>query len=778
MNNMKCLNRLLGVWGFIGVTLLSLLHAHSTEVYERKWSESELRDAMEQQQQWLNNDLGKSRYAPAPWTPMRIEGEAIHSWGKVYRYDRSLFPVSMTTQGKELLGGRTVIKIRANGTWLVFDQAEVKIHQQYDGEVEVQTVAEQEGVRVQTDVVYEFDGMGKVSLRISGDRSKEVSAIYLEVPLVGEQSLLYHYAGSRFNIEVNGEKIRGAALPPLSDSGWVNDLGTKLDAFREILWFGDQDVGWSWFADGMQGWPVKDEQDIQQIGPLQDGNRLITIKLGDKPVRLEQPLEMIFGIQATPMKPRGQDFRSRVGWEKRSNPVFDWQWRWGDGYYYPFQESYPEKAREDVNQRRAAGMEVLPCSSLEYFGAYRFSKGKFGLVQDPGLKHREVLLWGEHWDQKRQFAGSASEAEQIKQHSATLRRNGKIPGNTLEQVRALPRHTAPGEDWYGELWKPTSYPERFCYNSSFQDFYLWKLHQLVEQTGLGAIYLDQQLYECADPAHGCGYTNAQGKWMGQGGVFAMREMMKRMYFIFYELNDNVPPQIMWHCSQQMVIPAMSFIDIFWDGEKYVTPGLERSIVGHEFYSEVLDEAVMQVQHTGRQFGFIADFLPQLTRAELRSLPITSPTVASVRDMMGLLMIHDSHIDGYGSLTYHPDLVAHIVNKRRSYPLDEMEVVYYWQKQSGIEVNDERVKYILHHREGEALLILFNWGDNPVSATVEVDLQQLGYPAAMIDAVHAKDAFTKMKEQSVGSTLTLDLLPRDFRMLELRWAKHGLTTERN
>lgn len=735
-------------------------------VYERKWSRAELEASVEDKNEWLGSDLGRSRYAPAPWTPMEVEGQEIRSWGKVYRYEDSLLPVSMTSLDQELIAGRPVIRIRRGHEWIVLDQAEVTIHQEYDGEVGVKAVASKGGLVMELSTVYEFDGMGKVVLTLSGESAGELHEVLLDIPLQEEQSVLFHYAGSRTGIEVNGEKVRGAALPPMSDSGEVDNRGIYLDAFREILWFGNRDVGFSWFADGMHGWPVKDEKDIQVLGPLNDGVRVLTLKLADQPFQLDKPLEIVFGVQATPMKPRSSDFRARVGWSRNSQQVFDWMWRWGDGYYYPFHETHPEKAREHVESARAQGREVMPCSSLEYFGAYRFSRNQLGLVKDPGLRHREVLLWGSHWDQLRQFPGSVRDAVKQYEQAASLREQGLLPGNSVDDVLALDRHTAPGEDWDGVLSRPTSYPERFCYNSSFQDFYLWKLHQLVEDTGLAALYLDQQLYQCADPEHGCGYVKGNGDWGGQGNVFAMREMMKRMYFIFYELNDHTPPQIMWHCSQQMVIPAMSFIDIFWDGEKYVTPGLARSIVGHEFYSEVLDEAVMQVQHTGKQFGFIADFLPQLTRAELRNLPITSPTSASARDMMGLLMIHDSHIDGYRALTYHSNLISNILNKRSSFPLGEMDVVYYWEKDRGIRVNQEAVKPILHHKDGQALLILFNWGDETLETHVELDWAALGYTSPK--QVTIKDAFSDQTQRRSETGFVVDLLPRDFRMLDVQW----------
>ncbi|HWL53056.1 MAG TPA: glycoside hydrolase domain-containing protein [Chthoniobacteraceae bacterium] len=734
-------------------------------VYHRKWTKQELQTTLDESEKWVGKNPVRMDYAPPPWTPMSVEGETIRCWGKEYRYDGSILPVQMTTQGVALLKGKPRFLLQADGRKLEFSEAEVAIEKLHDGAVSVKTVSRQDGFTLELDTVYEFDGMGKVTLRLTSDRAARLEALHLEFPLEPSRSALFHHAGARSGVVVKGIPSPGAAFPPLTDSGRVPGEGMFLDVFREVIWLGDQDVGFSWFADGMEGWRIKDEHDIQVVSPARGGKRLFRIKLADRPGPLDEPMELVFGIQATPMRPRPADFRSRVGWSpQQENRRFDFRWRWGDGYYYPFQDTYPQEARKDVEEQRARGMELMPCSSVEYIGAYRFSRGKFGLVDHPGLKHREVLFWGDHWNQVRRYSGDAQEAARQRDLARALRKKRELQGHTMEEVLAIPRHTAEGDNWDGVEWRPTSYPERYCYHSTFQDYYVWKLAELVRHTGLRALYLDQQLYQCSNPEHGCGYLDRNGEWAAQGNVFAMREMMKRIYFVFHRIN-GVAPEIMFHCSAQMVIPAMSFMDIYWDGEKYVLPGRERSLIGREFYSEFLTEEIMQVQHTGKQFGFTPDFLPQITRSELNRLKVTSPTLATARDMMGLLLVHDSHVDAYQALTYHGALVSRILNRRAAYPLEKMETIYYWEKGRGIKVEQEAVKPIFHYDRDQGLLILFNWSDETLLARVKLDPGKLGVE---IGEGGVRDALTGEKLDTGLNDLAIDLLPRDFRMIELDW----------
>src|SRR5690554_5455564 len=83
----------------VGALLPMLPLAANSTVYERKWSQQELEAALEDSAIWLNSDIGREPIAPAPWTPMTVDGQSIGAWGKVYRYANSVLPVSMTSLG-------------------------------------------------------------------------------------------------------------------------------------------------------------------------------------------------------------------------------------------------------------------------------------------------------------------------------------------------------------------------------------------------------------------------------------------------------------------------------------------------------------------------------------------------------------------------------------------------------------------------------------------------------------------------------------------------------
>ena len=49
--------------------------------------------------------FGASAAVPRPWTPVKVDGETVSVWGRDYAFASNALPVSVKTQGRELLAG-------------------------------------------------------------------------------------------------------------------------------------------------------------------------------------------------------------------------------------------------------------------------------------------------------------------------------------------------------------------------------------------------------------------------------------------------------------------------------------------------------------------------------------------------------------------------------------------------------------------------------------------------------------------------------------------------
>lgn len=735
------------------------------EVASQRWTRSDFEQTLADSRQWFESDIGRVDYAPPPWTPMQVEAQSIVCWGRTYTYDNSILPVQVTSQGVALYAGPPTIELVSNGETYVFKEADIHIEKVHDGLVAVRALAKAGPYRLELNTAYEFDGMAKVKLRLWSETGAGVDRAHLLFPLRAEQALLYNLTGARYGLEL--QYGGGPAGPPLCRSGAVPEEGMTLDTFREVIWIGDRDVGFSWFAESLQGWRIQDERAIQEVRPVANGKQVFALKLADRPSSLSTPLEVVFGLMATPMRPRADDFRSLY-------QKYHFQWKWWEGYNTIELDTFPEEARQWIAELRAQGREFMPYRSLEYMGNCRYYKVPFGVVKNPAMYLREIMLWGDMWgipyqgipamaargrSQRSVYVKSdysPQEALAIKEEVLKERASGMLRGRSVDEVMAM-RHTPDSDTYFGRLFKPQEESGRrgevilyrFYPDSPFKDYHIWKLDQAVKQAGLRAIYFDQQLRASLDPHNANGYIDYRGEWAPETPLFAMREAMKRIYVLFWEHNQE-PPLIKWHCSLQKVVPALSFVDIVWEGEKY-------HLGPEDFYSNLLSESEMQVMHLGRQFGYTPFFLTMFHRTP------RTPLLASIRDETGLLLIHDA-IGAIGPV-HHRNYINYIFDKWSSYPHEQMETAYYWEEDNPIAVHPTAIKPVLHYDKDMALLILFNWSSETQRAHVHWEMLARD-PARQIN--QAEDVVSGCRLEVDGDHLYVDLLPRDFRMIEVRW----------
>lgn len=618
------------------------------EIEKDRWTAEELGETVKLLTASVEAAAGVSDSVMAPWLPVELHGQSVQLWGREYRYDDSLFPVSIISQGDELLAAPIHLLLQAGGQKYILSDAEVEVTSVNESLATVNTLSTGQPFRVSVAADYTFDGMAKMTLTFEADsNAPPIEALSLVIPLREDIGRLFHYTSA----------ARG--LPPATDSGRVPEAGFSLDDFRELIWLGDNERGLGWFAESMRNWQLAHEQGIQRVSRNADESVDISITLINRPGRFDPDKTIVFAIQATPMKPRPVDFRSRS-----DRSTINWRWRyWGDGDFYPFHRN-PVPAQRQIETSKARGADVMPTSSLSSYGRYRFYQNQFGKLDDPGLMHPEIALWEPQW-----------------------RQSNLPPEHPIIPPEV---HAAEG-DWVGKNNQPRGFSS-LCPNSPFQDIYLWRLKQTVNQTGLGAINLLQSNFQCANPLHGCGYINHDGEWTPTMPLFAMRDMIMRMRRIFYDAHGD--SRIRWHAGNRIPIPIIAFVDTYMDGENYTQGELKV----YEFYSDILDVHRMQSQHTGIQFGFAPDFLPKFEQRY-------APTPASIADLCGLLFVHDNNT--FSASTAHNAYSRYLQNLRLGFNPDSMDVAYYWQEDGPVSAHPEEVRHILHYDDEQMLLIIHN-----------------------------------------------------------------------
>ena len=257
---------------------------------------------------------------------------------------------------------------------------------------------------------------------------------------------------------------------------------------------------------------------------------------------------------------------------------------------------------------------------------------------------------------------------------------------------------------------------------------------LVEEMGFDGCYTDGNghAYPCNNTHHGCGYHDEDGNLRPTWPILGTREYLKRMYKIIRA--NNPDGYLVNHVSYNIIIPVMSFTDLYYTGE-------------HEHYEDLVKN---RVRWTGKQWGI---------------WPILLGGDAHIYEPMhwtyGLL--HGVGIWPQGPIGRN-DTQRKTVNLWQTYDrfgYREAQFIRYFEaEERGLaRANDDQVKVSLYLREGErALLVVANLRHEVTECTVSVDPAQLGFGAGGLSATNALSDRPLPVE---GGTIKVRLRPTSF-----------------
>jgi hypothetical protein len=420
------------------------------------------------------------------------------------------------------------------------------------------------GLEVKTASALEYDGLLWTELTLTPAQAIEVAELALEVPVLAARGLYLHHVG----------RLWGQ-----NDTGLVPAEGYESKAFMPLLWLGDDDRGLAWFAESAEGWSNAPGQPVVRV---QHGEGAVTLRVNliNQPTRLEKPLRLAFGLQATPVKPRPPDARRwRLGnlgtAENLKDPSMGTlQVIWPNGnllaYGYPWPRA-EEPFRALVADLHAKGIRVLPYVNLNFLA----------------LDTPEWPAYSPEWrDPGRSFV------------------DGDVGQMGHGTIGACP------------------------HSAAWRDLVAWNLARFVDEFQVDGIYVDcWNPWPCTIEEHGCGWRDAGGTLQGQYRLRDCREIMRRVRSLFEARRPE--PHIIIHMSTTVAIPMLSFADSMLDGEQY-----QGELDPKDDYLAVVPLDKWRAQNTGLQWGVLPFFLPEFVGPHRRE---RLPT----ERLMGIMLAHDA-----------------------------------------------------------------------------------------------------------------------------------------
>lgn len=514
-----------------------------------------------------------SKHIPEPWTPVEFKLNANYAeasvWGRTYVWDGTLLPSSIRTADRDLLTKPASLHALFGGIEEPFTKISYTPISCAPDKAVFTVGATAGNILVNIRYTIDYDGYVEMALSVipfwsySADNGKlpRLDGLWFEFPLPGANSNLFHFWP-------NGES--GIIPDPnIMSSGEVPAGGITVP-FKPYFW-----TGWEF---GGIGIATETDENIQlvpgkpciSLDETCDGRILRWNLLGKMPRQWAgrvdmwtdalEPIDYIFGIQATPVKPLREN---RLGLHLLHTSIGA-----EDKFLIPDGEG-----KNQFDRMAEAGVNCIifheDWSAMQNYGQ-AVDEARFqAYVESCHARGIKVLAYFGY-----EYATNAPEWHE-KKHDYLIRtpRGGLVGG------------------WQRQ--NPCQRDYMVCYAGGYAEKMRERVKFAMEHYHLDGIYTDgtYEPWECANAHHGCGYTDENGVRHTTFPVFALRRHVRALYEQVHELGGFIDT----HQSSCLLAPTLGYADFFYNGES-IQKKLAEDFLGF------LNLAAFRTEYMGKNIG--------------------------------------------------------------------------------------------------------------------------------------------------------------------------------
>ena len=654
--------------------------------------------------------LGLEPEVPAPWTPVEVEGRQVGVWNRTITFNGSGLPESIRSAGREALARPITVRAYSGGKEMESTLGVGTVASVSRGSAKSGGSLKWEGLSIDTTCLTEFDGCMRVELNLSAGPDSGPDHLALEVPFSLDYADLMH----------------AHALPGSHTSGTIPD-GPGVVWHREfwpVIWLGNTHAGVCWFADSREGWILGDKGESAQEIVREDDAMVLRIHLAQASFPPGTKRRIVFGLHPTPVKPLPARWRRTR--QVAQNPLLS-----EDPYW-------------DTYVGDPAGKWwgwPTPKTDAEY--------ARWQAARERGEINREAYSWENILDARE------------KVHAVGGRLTWYFPLQYISTQN-------PWYQTYGEPWALTgAAPIRrndpweakaVCPAAAkWRDLYMGTIHHGMAKYDYDGTYIDLFIpYPCANPVHGCGYVDDNGRRQPEFTIWAMREQMKRLYRVVKARENGY---VIDHVSMVLIPPLHAFVDTHVNGEHFWR---HFALDGGTDYHDVLPLDVCRADLMGRQWGWIPLWLPMLKNPSL--IP---DWTASSRQMLSLVLLHDSlvlpaYMDGH---EYHQ---ANAILTRLGFI--DAEFAGYFDTPPPATTDDPDVLASAYVRtggkSGAAILLITNHSLEDKVARILMNAGRLELGAGDRKVLEHRSVETSTPLPVIGDGFTIEIPAKDFRIVSV------------
>ncbi|MDD2485961.1 MAG: DUF6067 family protein [bacterium] len=608
---------------------------------------------------WSGSRAGITDKVLPPYTPLLREGGALRVLNRSYAFADSGLPRSIKAAGKELLFAPVEMKISGvSSSDTVFARSVVM----EKPERYIQ-LGKHNGGKLSCEIktTLEYDGMSRYDVRlVPAGKGVPLQKLSLEIPFKAEHAGLLHY------------------WPGASGSGELK--AAWASAFKWILHLGDEERGLTWFMESDEAFNLLHTGRAIEIIP--DGQRvLLRINIIDHPIALEGPVAFTFGLQATPLRKT-----TVAGWLEDRICHHAFYGMENKGYAQPGSLFKPS-----ANESMLEAAEKNGYKTLVFHESWTEIQSYGDTAEEEGLKR---LVKAVHDRKMKMMLYFGFELSDLAPEYAAYR-NEVIRPNETVYARRVPSQKA----------------YKACYNSIWSNFLVDAISKALKKYDVDGVYLDSTAvpFPCDKLIHGCGYVNDRGQLRQTAPIFAVREMMKRIYALNVAARaDEAFVDV--HQSGCLVTPVMAFASSYWDGEQIAGRLQSRGKVP---FKNIMSLPAFRAEFMGKNIGLPAQLIAY-----------------NAREGMAISLLHDVTVrpQNVGSKWY-----GAIWKIFADFGAQSSRWIPYWLSGDYVAIEHPDAYASLYVKDSKVLMVLSNFG-NPGEITVELKGKAYGFTPRRIHNV--------------------------------------------
>lgn len=634
---------------------------------------------------WLKERAGldalQPNWVPKPWTRIQTADGRVSVWGRDFVLQPGSLLTNITSQGKDLMVAGAVIKYLRDDKEQTISISGPHQDSINDGRVVLSQTGESPDFTVKLTHTIEFDGMDRIDLTLTPKTENlKIEKLWLELP--------FHNMPYTASTSLDGHSWQHGKVD--------NAFFDKPQTYRWI-WLGDDEVGCAFFVDNYKGWIINSTKPRLTLHTRGEACTL-ELRFINEPSSVAGPLAITFGLQPSPFKPRFEGWRGirpqGLGMTPPpTNLVMPSASIWNSCDSKPSPRSW-SVLDEMLEYLHGRGQRAYPYMGAFFISPYDDISREFPFDKSQQPVPAEYLLKSKQ---------TATRQEDYFYYA---------------------------EDWLGtprsinEASWETRQEARVSPSSSYTDYFVYGIEQMLKRSKLDGLYLDiQQPMISYDPDKGHVVMTKDGVREGTAELFATRDFYKRLYRVFEQnRGENSHPWFMGHGFAANA-PFSSLWDMNFNGEE-VKPNapfqatalnIQKDLHGDPL--AILDPAQKDPDYNayafraifGQQFGLPSMYLPQYGYLPELKLPQHS------REMLSLTFMHNNLLWP----AYIPAEPVYEFWSKVEVPfgMADTEFFPYWT--NGIQTSAPFIKasYWKKSKSEDYLLALSNWSDRPVQAKI-------------------------------------------------------------